>query len=336
VETNPRLRALTDDDLREQDADYAGAGRRGDEGASRRHGANRTRRHVPLWQELPLLIIIAFSLALLIKTFLLQAFFIPSGSMEQTLLIRDRVLVNKVVYEFREPKRGEVIVFRGTDSWAPETQLPTADGFLAKTGRELGSLVGLGQPDEKDFIKRVIGLPGDVVQCCDPDGKVLVNGEALDEPYVFENNPVDQRSFGPITVPPGRLFMMGDHRGNSQDSRAYIGDEFRGTIPINQVIGRAFIKVWPVSSWNDLPVPDTFENVPAARADGLPRGRPDGDPPGSSALTEGPVLSLLLLPAIRRRPGRSAAGQRGHPPERTGAVLRTAATLARRELAPRP
>jgi signal peptidase I len=266
---------------------------------SGRRTAVRGRRQVPLWQELPLLVIIAFSLALVIKTFLLQAFFIPSGSMENTLKVKDRVLVNKVVYEFREPQRGEVIVFRGTDSWAPETELQAPEGFLASAGRTVGSLVGLGTPDEKDFIKRVVGVPGDVVQCCDQQGRVLVNGKAMDEGgYVFDNNPVDQRAFGPITVPQGRLFVMGDHRGNSQDSRAYIGDEFKGTIPIDQVIGRAFVKVWPVARWDDLPVPGAFDTVPAARALGPPP-EPGRQRPGPAEL---PLVGALLLPiALRGR-----------------------------------
>jgi signal peptidase I len=208
-------------------------------------------------------VLIAFSLALLIKTFLLQAFFIPSGSMERTLLIKDRVLVNKIVYDFRAPQRGEVIVFRGVDSWAPETTTPKPVGLVAKASRTVGGLVGLAEPDEKDFIKRVIGTPGDVVQCCDAQGRLMVNGKPLNETYLFQD---DRRPFGPITVPAGRLFVMGDHRGNSQDSRAYIGDQFKGTVPIAQVIGRAFVKVWPVARWGGLPVPPAWQGVPLAGA----------------------------------------------------------------------
>jgi signal peptidase I len=294
-DTATRLRAASGrhraDD--EEEDERTGSGKR---------AASRSRRAVPLWQELPLLVIIAFSLALVIKTFLLQAFFIPSGSMENTLLIRDRVLVNKVVYQFREPQRGEVIVFRGTDSWAPETDVQRPDGFVANASRQLSSLVGFGTPDEKDFIKRVIGVPGDQVQCCDPQGRILVNGKPMDEPYVFDNNPIDQRAFGPITVPPGRLFMMGDHRGNSQDSRAYIGDEFKGTVPIDEVIGRAFVKVWPVSSWDDLPVPEGFDTVPAARAIGPPAPAVGtGGPSTPGGVAESPFLLALLLPFARRR-----------------------------------
>src|SRR5689334_14793072 len=135
----------------------------------------RMRRNMPLWQELPLLLIVAFCLAVLIRTFLFQAFFIPSGSMQNTLEIGDRVLVNKVVYDTRQPARGDIIVFRGTDNWAPEVPIQQGNtNFLVKLGRTLGDLVGISQPGEKDFIKRVIGLPGDVVQCCDAQGRVTV------------------------------------------------------------------------------------------------------------------------------------------------------------------
>ena len=153
--------------------------------ARRRRGAGAGARQMPLWQELPLLLVVAFCLAVLIRTFLLQAFFIPSGSMEHTLLVGDRVLVNKVVYDVRDPQRGEVVVFRGTDDvGAARTGRRRQPGFVAKLGRTVGDLVGVSQPGEKDFIKRVIGLPGDTVACCDAQGRVTVNGSALDEPYV--------------------------------------------------------------------------------------------------------------------------------------------------------
>lgn len=166
-----------------------------------------------LWQELPLLLIVAFCLAVLIRTFLLQAFFIPSSSMEDTLLVGDRVLVNKVVYDMRDPLRGEVVVFRGTDNWvAQESPAPPA-GAAGKIGRTLGDLVGVGRPGEKDFIKRVIGLPGDRVKCCDDQGRVMVNGIPLDEPYVVRDSPLDvppnpkecrSRRFDEVVVPRGR------------------------------------------------------------------------------------------------------------------------------------
>jgi signal peptidase I len=241
-----------------------------DEEPDRRRGS-RKRRGMPLWQELPLLLIVAFCLAVLIRTFLLQAFYIPSGSMENTLLVGDRVLVNKVVYDMRDPARGEVVVFRGTDAWAPENTPDPDIGFFAKLGRTVGDLVGISRPGEKDFIKRVIGLPGDRVSCCDVKGRVFVNGQPLDEPYVTENSQLEtppnakecvSRRFDEVLVEPGQIFVMGDHRLVSQDSRC------QGQVPIENVIGRAFVIVWPSGRWASLSVPPTFENVPAPFAAG--------------------------------------------------------------------
>ncbi|MBX6722983.1 MAG: signal peptidase I, partial [Dactylosporangium sp.] len=205
---------------------------------------------MPLWQEIPLLLVVVFCLVVLIRTFLVQAFYIPSGSMEDTLRVGDRVLVNKVVYNMRTPERGEIVVFSGTDSWTSEHPADANVGFFSRLGRTVGDLVGISRPGERDFIKRVIGLPGDVVACCDVEGRVTVNSEPLDEPYVTENSPLDapinenapdcrSRRFHPVTVEPGHIFVMGDHRLVSRDSRC------QGQIPIDHVKGRAWIIVWP-------------------------------------------------------------------------------------------
>jgi signal peptidase I len=261
-------------------------------------GGEEKRKGMPLWQELPLLLIVAFCLAVLIRTFLLQAFYIPSGSMENTLLIGDRVLVNKVVYDIRDPKRGEVVVFKGPSNWVPET--PTTDqdnSFLPRLGRTIGDLVGISTPGEKDFIKRVVGLPGDAVACCDAEGRVTVNGNPLDEPYVTENSPLDtppsanecrSRKFGPVKVPEGQIFVMGDHRLVSQDSRC------QGPVPIGNVIGRAFIIVWPNSRWDTLPVPSTFDGVPKAMEE---RQRPSSKPDVAVLL---PLVLSWYIPARSR------------------------------------
>jgi len=266
-------------------ADRSAAGRH--RAGTRQYAGRGRRRTLPLWQEIPLLLIVAFVLATVIKTFVVQAFYIPSGSMEQTLLVSDRVLVNKFVYDTREPRRGEVVVFRGTDSWAPETGITQNTGTLATAGRMLGGLIGAAPPDEKDFVKRVIGVGGDVVQCCDANGRVEVNGVPLVEPYVFEDNPIKERSFGPVTVPEGRLFMMGDHRAASADSRVYLSDQWRGTIPVDAVIGQAYATAWPASRWGLLPTPDTFGNVPTAL----------GEKPHSVARPAG-AGALLVLPVL--------------------------------------
>jgi signal peptidase I len=263
---------------------------------------------MPLWQELPLLLIVAFCLAVLIRTFLLQAFFIPSSSMETTLLVGDRVLVNKIVYDMRDPTRGEVIVFRGTDRWAPEVREAPGTGFLAKVGRTAGDLVGLAQPSEKDYIKRVIGLPGDTVECCDDQGRVLVNGKPLDEAaYLPEemDSPLDApptpgacgpRVFDTVTVPPGQLFVMGDYRGVSQDSRC------QGPVPIENVIGRAIAVAWPSNRWHGLPALTSFEGTATAS------GPASGPVPvekksdtGAGWVLVVPILAGLVIPARSRR-----------------------------------
>ena len=274
---------------------------------ARRRGRAR-RKDMPLWQELPLLLVVAFCLAVLIRTFLVQAFYIPSGSMEQTLLIGDRVLVNKVVYDMRNPERGEIVVFRGTDKWAPEVTQPVSQSFAAKLGRTIGDLVGVSRPGERDFIKRVIGLPGDKVACCDAQGRITVNGTPIDEPYVQDNSPLDappnprqctSRRFGPVMVPPGQMFVMGDHRAVSQDARC------QGPVPIGNVIGRAFVIVWPTSRFESLNVPATWaafaatHTTAAAPIGAVPARHPD-------PLTDVIVLPFLLSVGLSARSGLSS------------------------------
>jgi signal peptidase I len=230
-------------------------------------------RHGSFWRELPFLILIALALALLIKAFLVQAFYIPSGSMEDTLHIGDRVLVNKLVYRTRDIHRGEIVVFKGPESWTPEVSIAPATNPVQRVLRSIGSAIGVAPPGEKDFIKRVIGVGGDTVQCCDPKGRVVVNGVPLDEPYILQDN---HESFGPVHVPKGRLWVMGDHRGASYDSRGHRGAADDGTIPVKNVVGRAFVKVWPASHWGTLPVPETFKQkgLTATAAGALVAGGP--------------------------------------------------------------
>ncbi|WP_117213653.1 signal peptidase I [Allorhizocola rhizosphaerae] len=235
----------------------------------RRERRPRKRKGMPLWQELPLLLVVAFCLAVLIRTFLMQAFYIPSGSMEDTLAVGDRVLVNKVIYEFRAPERGEVIVFKGPESWtAVENRVDPDAGFFSKLGRTVGDLVGISQPGEKDYIKRVIGVPGDEVSCCDSEGRIYVNGVPVAEPYVTRDSVRGQptakscsvRDFTPVKVDPGMLFVLGDHRRVSQDSRC------QGQVPIENVIGKAMVIATPFSRWGSLAQQDVFDGVGAAAA----------------------------------------------------------------------
>ena len=280
--------------------------------AAGRHGRFRRRKEMPLWQELPLLLVVAFCLAVLIRTFLVQAFYIPSGSMENTLLIGDRVLVNKVVYDMREPRRGEVVVFQGTDNWAPEVTQPVSQSFGAKLSRTIGDLVGISRPGERDFIKRVIGLPGDRVACCDAKGRITVNGTSIDEPYVQDNSPLDappnprqctSRRFAEVVVPPGDMFVMGDHRAVSQDARC------QGPVPISNVIGRAMVIVWPTERFGNLGVPPVWnafaaQHPTAAAADNI---LPKRDAlPTMDAI----VLSFLLSVGLSARSRLSFSARR--------------------------
>ena len=191
--------------------------------------------------ELPGLIIMAFVLALLIKTFLVQAFFIPSGSMEPTLLPGDRVLVLKVPYYFHEPRRGDIIVFEDPDP-SGEPDRGVVGGFFHWMFEGLG----VQRPDSEDFIKRVIGLPGETVSA--RKGQVLVDGQPIEEPYASART----ADFGEVTVPEGMLFVLGDNRANSQDSRFGLGitnedSNGVGFIPIDKVIGKAEVIIWPPS-----------------------------------------------------------------------------------------
>jgi len=220
--------------------------------------ANPKRRKGSFLRELPFLLLVALGLALLIKAFLVQAFYIPSGSMENTLMVKDRVLVNKLVYRFRDIHRGEIVVFNGLNSFTPEVRVVPPSNPVLRGLQSLARGIGVAPPGEEDFIKRVIGIPGDTVQCCDAKGRVQVNGVPLDEPYVYQDN---HQPFGPVKVPRGRLWVMGDHRQFSADSRAHTLDPGGGTVPAQKVIGRAFVRVWPLNRLGVLSVPGTFHST---------------------------------------------------------------------------
>ncbi|MFU8850279.1 signal peptidase I [Micromonospora sp. SL1-18] len=195
------------------------------------------------WKELPILLGVAILVAVLVRAFVLQTFFIPSPSMENTLKIDDRVLVNKLVYDFRSPHRGEVIVFKAPTSWS-------------------------GNPAGEDFIKRVIGVGGDHVVCCDrsgPEERLIINGKPIDEPFIFPGNKPASQDFD-VTVPQRRLWVMGDHREASGDSLEHWQqsreDINEATIPEDQVVGRAFTIFWPPNRATWLTVPKQFDGIP--------------------------------------------------------------------------
>lgn len=195
------------------------------------------------WRELPILLGVAILVAVLVRAFVIQTFYIPSPSMEHTLDINDRVLVNKLVYNFRTPQRGEIIVFKAPEEWR-------------------------SHPAGEDFIKRVIAVGGDRVICCDEQDRLVINGHSLDEPYIYSRDGIrdaaSDREFD-VTIPPGRLWMMGDHRSASGDSREHWErslDINIATVDTDAVVGRAFVLFWPFGRATWLSIPDTFDSVP--------------------------------------------------------------------------
>jgi signal peptidase I len=206
------------------------------------------KRRGSFWRELPILLGVAILVAVLVRAFVLQTFYIPSPSMEHTLNVLDRVLVNKLVYDFRDPRRGEIIVFKAPEDW--------------QSGAE-----------GEDFIKRIIGTPGDHVMCCDDQERLVINGHSLDEPYIYRDadgnqDPAADRKFD-IVVPKDRLWVMGDHRSASGDSLEHYeesNDIQEATITEKSVVGRAFTVFWPVGRAKWLTVPDSYDNIPNASA----------------------------------------------------------------------
>lgn len=197
-------------------------------------------------RELAIVVTLALVLSLIVKTWLLQAFFIPSGSMEDTLAIGDRVVVNKLVPGVVPVERGDVVVFEDPDNWLPPTT-PVDQGPLLNGAREALEFIGLLPSSSEDhLIKRVIGLPGDHVACCAPDGRLTINGNPVEEAYVKAGAQPSAIPFD-ITVPADRVWVMGDNRGNSEDSRFHDPnrDGAKGSVPIDRITGRAVAVVWP-------------------------------------------------------------------------------------------
>jgi signal peptidase I len=252
----------------------------------------RSRRKRPFWRDLVVIIVAALALTVVLKAFVVEVFSIPSGSMENTLMPGDRVLVSKLVYRFRPIARGDVIVFSGQGSWGPDAPPPSHNPFV-RLWDDATNLLGVTAPGT-DYIKRVIGLPGDHVVCCDAQGRITVNGVPLNEQsYIHPGDVPSQVPFD-ITVPAGRLWVLGDNRADSDDSRYRAGDPGDGTIPESAVVGRAFLIIWPPSRIGDLPIPATFQQAALHAATAAPAVAGGG----AGALAAG------VLAWRRRRPAR--------------------------------
>lgn len=214
-------------------------------------------------RELPILVASALILSIIIKTFLIQFFYIPSGSMENTLLVNDRVGVNKFGALFSEVKRGDVVVFRDPADWLP----PATEGSkgLGKVVKDSLVFVGvLPDPAKQFLIKRVIGVGGDQVVCCNADGKLEVNGVAVNEPYIYPGDAASEMKFD-VKVPKDFVWVMGDHRGASADSRFHTDDPNKGMVPLERVTGRAVVVIWPISNLGIIERGSELAEVPVAK-----------------------------------------------------------------------
>jgi signal peptidase I len=228
-------------------------------------GRRRRLKPVKLWKELPILFGVALLLALVIKTFFVQAYFIPSQSMQHTIEPGDRVLVNKLTPWFGwTPQRGQIVVFKDPGGWLDPSEIKK-DNAVVGGVKKVFSFVGLlPEGNEQDLIKRVVGVPGDVVQCKGVGQPVTVNGVALDEnTYLYRGadgqlDDPSQTPFGPITVQPHTVFVLGDHRSDSGDSRVHLQEPTQGLVPYRDMQGHAFVRIWPLARISGLGTPSTF------------------------------------------------------------------------------
>ena len=221
------------------------------------------RRKRSFLKDFPFLIVVALVVSLFIKTFIVQFFFIPSGSMENTLQIDDRVAVNRIPFISNNIKRGDVVVFRDPDNWLPAADIETVPFVIAKAKAALVAVGVLPNPAKQYLVKRVVGVAGDRVICCTTTGKITVNGQEMNEPYIYDGNVPSDMNFD-VTVPKDKLWVMGDHRGASADSRYHLEDINKGFVPLNRVTGRVLAVIWPIKNISWVPNVDAL-NQPVVK-----------------------------------------------------------------------
>jgi signal peptidase I len=216
------------------------------------------RKKGSLLKELPILVVVALVVSLFIKTFVVQFFYIPSGSMENTLQIKDRVAVNKVPFVSRAISRGDVVVFRDPDDWLPEIVDYDTNKYVSKAKSALVAVGVLPNPTKQYLVKRVIGVEGDHIVCCTKAGNLNINDVEVTEPYIYAGNKPSEMKFD-VTVPKGKLWVMGDHRGASADSRYHQEDINKGFVPISRVTGRVVAVIWPFKNITYVPKVDVLK-----------------------------------------------------------------------------
>ncbi|HUW78871.1 MAG TPA: signal peptidase I [Candidatus Nanopelagicaceae bacterium] len=217
-----------------------------------------------LLRELPLLLVTAIVASIVVKAFLFQAFYIPSGSMENTLMINDRVIVNKLGNYLGHIGRGDVVVFVDPGGWLPPAPTSTSNSVTRMIKDGFVAIGLLPDPADQALIKRVIGVPGDHIVCCDPKGDLVINGQSVNETYVAHGNVPSTMQFN-VTVPKDSIWVMGDHRGASEDSRYHQDDPRKGMVPFSQIVGRAVAVVWPFNHMKTLPRPPELTRVPVVK-----------------------------------------------------------------------
>jgi signal peptidase I len=211
-----------------------------------------------LLKELPVLVVVALVVSLLIKTFLVQFFYIPSGSMENTLQVKDRVAVNKLPFLSKNINRGDVVVFRDPNNWLPQITEYGTNQYVAKAKGALVAVGVLPNPAKQYLVKRVVGVAGDHIVCCTKSGNLTINDVEVTEPYIFAGNKPSEMTFD-VTVPKGKLWVMGDHRSASADSRYHQEDINKGFVPLSRVTGRVVAIIWPFKNITYVPKVDVLK-----------------------------------------------------------------------------